>query len=115
MPPDPAAVLRELVDLRDRGLREPLPLFPSASAVYVERGAAGAPGQQALDAARAEFEGSFGDGKDRSIRYALGENAFEDALVPPTGDEAEFSRAGTRFGALAARLWVPILAHEETI
>lgn len=115
VPPDPAAVLRELVDLRDRGLREPLPLFPSASAVYVERGTAGAPGQQALDAARAEFEGSFGDGKDRSIRYALGENAFEDALVPPTGDEAEFSRAGTRFGALAARLWVPILAHEETI
>ena len=94
------------VDLRDRGLREPLPLFPSASAVYVERGTAGAPGQQALDAARAEFEGSFGDGKDRSIRYALGENAFEDALVPPTGDEAEFSRAGA--GAAGAGAGAPI-------
>ncbi|TWS24527.1 exodeoxyribonuclease V subunit gamma, partial [Tsukamurella conjunctivitidis] len=113
VPPDPVAVLRQLVDLRDRGLREPLPLFPSASTVYVERGTAGAPGQQALEAARAEFEGSFGDGKDRSIRYALGESAFDDALGPPQGAEAEFSRAGTRFGALAARLWVPILAHEE--
>lgn len=113
VPPDPAAVLRTLVDLRDRGLREPLPLFPTASAVYVERGAAGAPAHQALDAARAEFEGTFGDGQDRSIRYALGENAFEDALAPPVGDEAAFSRANTRFGALAARLWVPIVTHEE--
>lgn len=115
VPPDPVGVLRTLVDLRDRGLREPLPLFPSASAVYVERGTAGAPAQQALEAARSEFEGDYGDGKDRSIRYALGENAFDDALGPPQGGEAEFSRAGTRFGALAARLWVPILAHEEVI
>ncbi|GAA1013473.1 hypothetical protein GCM10009551_100140 [Nocardiopsis tropica] len=67
----------------------------------------------ALDAARGEFESSFGDGKDRSIRYALGESAFDDALGPPRGTEAEFSRAGTRFGALAARLWVPLLNHEE--
>ncbi|BDD82524.1 RecBCD enzyme subunit RecC [Tsukamurella pulmonis] len=113
VPPEPAALLRTVVDLRDRGLREPLPLFPSASALYVERGIAGDPAHQALEAARTDFEGNFGDGTDRSIRYALGEHAFDDALVPPRGDEAEFSRAGTRFGAFAARLWVPILTHEE--
>lgn len=113
VPADPVAELRALVDLRDRGLTEPLPLFPSASAVYAERGIAGDSQQMALDAARGEFESGFGDGKDRSIRYALGESAFDDALGPPRGSEAEFSRAGTRFGALAARLWVPLLTHEE--
>ncbi|MDP0397232.1 exodeoxyribonuclease V subunit gamma [Tsukamurella strandjordii] len=113
VPADPVAELRALVDLRDRGLTEPLPLFPAASAVYAERGIAGDSQQMALDAARGEFESSFGDGKDRSIRYALGESAFDDALGPPRGTEAEFSRAGTRFGALAARLWVPLLNHEE--
>ncbi|WP_019202791.1 exodeoxyribonuclease V subunit gamma [Tsukamurella sp. 1534] len=115
VPADPAVVLRQLVDLRDRGLREPLPLFPTTSALYIERGTAGDTQQAALDAARAEFDSAFGDGRDRSIRYALGDTAFDDALVPPVGDEAGFSRAGTRFGALAARLWVPLLTHEEMI
>ncbi|GAB3135137.1 exodeoxyribonuclease V subunit gamma [Tsukamurella serpentis] len=113
VPADPVAQLRVLVDLRDRGLTEPLPLFPSASAVYAERGLAGETAQRALEIARTEFDGAFGDGKDRSVRYALGERAFDDALGPPHGDETGFSRAGTRLGALAARLWVPLLTHEE--
>ncbi|BDH57627.1 hypothetical protein MTP03_25660 [Tsukamurella sp. PLM1] len=113
VPDDPVEQLRRLADLRERGLSEPLPLFPSASALYVERGVAGDSAAQALEAARAEFGGAFGDGKDRSVRYALGESAFDDALGPPRGVEAEYSQAGTRFGALAARLWVPLVTHEE--
>ncbi|GAA1077626.1 exodeoxyribonuclease V subunit gamma [Tsukamurella spumae] len=112
-PADPIAELRALVDLRDRGLAEPLPLFPKSSPAYIATALGGKSTKISLEAARAEFDGKFGDGTDQSIRYALGDSAFDDALGPPRGSEAEFSRAGTRFGALAARLWVPLLTHEE--
>ncbi len=114
VPPDPAAVLRALVDLRDRGLREPLPLFPSASAVYAERRQNGDDQAAATEAAQRAFDDTFGDTSDRAIRFALGENAFADGQGPPHEGETDFSFERTRFGTLAARLWVPILACEET-
>ncbi len=112
-PPDPVAVLRDLVDLRDRGLREPLPLFPTASAVYAERRQSGDDQAAATEAARRAYTDGFGDGADRSIRYALGDDAFAAAQGEPHGDERAFSFERSRFGTLAARLWVPILASEE--
>ncbi|WP_336670185.1 exodeoxyribonuclease V subunit gamma [Tsukamurella sp. USMM236] len=115
VPPDPAAVLRSLVDLRDRGLREPLPLFPAASAVYAERRQNGDDQAAATEAALRAFDDTFGDQADRSIRFALGENAFADAQGPPHDGETGFSFERSRFGTLAARLWVPILACEEMI
>ncbi|WP_415851683.1 exodeoxyribonuclease V subunit gamma, partial [Tsukamurella ocularis] len=114
VPPDPTAVLRALVDLRDRGLREPLPLFPQASALYAERRQNGDDQAAATEAAQRAFDDAFGDTTDRSIRFALGENAFADAQGRPHEGEMDFSFERSRFGTLAARLWVPILACEET-
>ena len=102
LPPDPVAVLRDLVDLREEGLCEPLPLVTGATAVYAARRAAGDTADEAMAAARSEWESRFGDGTDEHVRYACGDS-FERVV----GD-------GVRFAALAARLWRPLLQAEST-
>jgi exodeoxyribonuclease V gamma subunit len=123
--PDPAtrrAVALEhltaLVDLRDRGMREPLPLPGLAAAAYAQAAAAG---RNAEAAARKEWESTYDrDREDREPDHRLvfgGERDVADLLdEAPRPDEAgdgwEASDA-TRFGRLARRLWAGLLACEE--
>ncbi|WP_405181381.1 exodeoxyribonuclease V subunit gamma [Nocardia sp. NBC_01377] len=118
-PTAPAAVeiLREIVRLRDAGLTEPLPIAPTATAAYAERRFRGASTEESFAAAEREFNGGangpgkFGDHTDRHLRYIWGAAPHLDDLtaVPaPAGETAE----STRFGALARRLWAPLLAAE---
>jgi exodeoxyribonuclease V gamma subunit len=114
-PREPLAVLRDLVDLRDRGLREPLPVGPAASAAYADRRHAGAAPDDALDAARRAWDDRFGDGTDRHLRYVLGPDAGFDALLAAeaTAHERGWSDDAGRFALLARRLWDPLLAAED--
>ena len=110
------AQLGVLVDLLDRGMREPLPLYEKTSAAY-----AGGGGD--LRAAAAAWESEYNrDGEDRDAAHALvlgGSAAFDDLLEPapapgesgPGWDEGE----PTRFGRLAVRLWSGLLAHEQVV
>ena len=109
-PDDPLAVLRDLVALYDDGMCDPLPLVTGASHVYADRRRAGDTEAEALSAARKEWDGMFGDGKDASLGYVLGDPPSFDALLasPAGGPEA------TRFGALARWLWEPLLEAETT-
>ncbi len=107
-PEDPLAVLRELVALHDEGMREPLPMATGASHAYAVRRAAGDEVGLALDAACKEWEGRFGDGTDRHLAYVLGSPPSFETVTAATDPGPE----GTRFGALARRLWGPLLAHE---
>ncbi|MGY2026876.1 exodeoxyribonuclease V subunit gamma [Nocardia gipuzkoensis] len=111
-------ILRELVALRDAGLTEPLPVAPTASAIYAERRFRGAGTDDAIAAAEREFNGGpngpgpFGDHTDRHLRYVWGpaprlENLM--AAPAPAGEPGE----STRFGALARRMWAPLLAAES--
>lgn len=117
-PATAAELLRDLADLRDEGLAEPLAFAPSASAVYAERRCRGADLDAARAAAEEEFYGGpkgprpFGDHTDRYLTYLRGpEPRFEQLETPlPQPD-----RHGeiTAFGSVARRLWNPLLANES--
>lgn len=116
--PEALAIVRELVALRDAGLREPLPIATAATAVYAERRFAGDTPEDALSAADREFlggtdgPGRFGEHTDRHLRYIWGAAPRLEQLLAapaPAGEPVET----TRFGSLARRLWVPLLRAEQ--
>jgi exodeoxyribonuclease V gamma subunit len=108
------AHLRVLVDLYDRGMREPLPLFCETSAAY----AAGGPAAEAR--ARGAWTSDFRrprEDRDAEHELVLGrERPFDDLLAePPRADEAGdgwSADEATRFGRYAHRLWDGLLPTE---
>ncbi|MEH3156658.1 MAG: exodeoxyribonuclease V subunit gamma [Gordonia paraffinivorans] len=102
VPADPVALLADLVALRDRGLQEPLPAPVSATATYAERRGRGVDHDPALEAARADYEGRYGEHTDR----------FEQFVFPGGFDEIVASDTDLR--DIAARIWQPLTAHETT-
>ncbi|WP_166665944.1 MULTISPECIES: exodeoxyribonuclease V subunit gamma [Pseudonocardia] len=108
-PVDPARarqVLADLVSLRRDGLREPLPLPTDAAAVYARNRSRGVVPANALAAADAEWSRFERD--DAAHAFVRGPGAPLLVREEP-GDAAE----PTRFGALATRLWAPLLDHER--
>jgi exodeoxyribonuclease V gamma subunit len=104
-----------LLDLYDRGMREPLPLACETSAAYAQAVAAGEDGESA---ARGAWETVF--------RYAKEDRQPEHLLVngdplplsrllaePPRDDERWEETEATRFGRYAMRLWRGLLGVEE--
>jgi exodeoxyribonuclease V gamma subunit len=112
------ADLATLVDLWDRGMREPLPLACAASAAYA---AAARDGRNAVAAGEREWESGWKFPKeDADLEHQLafgGVLTFAELLdEPPRADEAgdgwEASET-TRFGRLSRRLWDGLLAGER--
>ncbi len=114
-PADPHAALADLLDLFDRGTCEPLPLGAKSSWAYAGRRLGGNTPEQALDAARKDWNRTpGGEGEDRSHQYVWGDRpAFDDLLAAPPGDGEQWPGEPTRFGALACRLWAPVRAAER--
>jgi exodeoxyribonuclease V gamma subunit len=111
-PPDPPAVLAELVALFDAGRREPLPLPLRTSCAWAERRRAG---KDPVKYARSKWESNnYHDGEDREKAHVRvwGENARLEVLLGPPRPGEETPGEDTRLGALAARLWFPVLAAE---
>jgi exodeoxyribonuclease V gamma subunit len=112
------ARLAVLLDLQDRGLREPPPLACRTSAAYA---AAAATGGDAVKAGRDAWESAFTYAKeDAEPEHELvlgGRRTFAELLAdPPRPDEeGDGWRAAetTRFGRHARRLWDGLLAVEE--
>jgi exodeoxyribonuclease V gamma subunit len=110
--------LATIVDLHDRGMREPLPLACLSSAAYAR---AAATGKDPAQAARRQWESGFRyDGEDSQREHELvhgGALSFDELLaLKPRADEAgEGWEAAetTRFGRYARRLWDGLLAHEQ--
>ncbi len=117
-PPDgPVALQRlvELVTLRDRALREPLPLPVGTSAAYAHGRSAGDAEVQALDAARKEWSGGFEAGDAYHVTVWGEAASLEDLLGTPTRTEqAWWPEESTRLGVLARRVWDPLLDHERS-
>jgi exodeoxyribonuclease V gamma subunit len=110
--------LAVLLDLYDRGMREPLPLACETSAAYAH---AALRGEDAVGAARGAWETEFRyEKEDRQPEHLL---AYGDALPlarllaePPRADESGPGWAAgeeSRFGRYAVRLWHGLLAVEE--
>jgi exodeoxyribonuclease V gamma subunit len=110
--------LATLVDLWDRGMREPLPIACLSSAAYAHAAAAGV---NAVAAGRRAWESSWNRAReDVELEHQLvlgGVLTFAELLdEPPRDDEAGEgwdAAETTRFGRLARRLWDGPLACEE--
>ena len=113
------AALAVLVDLYERGMREPLPLYCATSAAWA---AASRRGDDPRPEARARWASVFdeveGEQADAEHELVLGAAASFDGLLGllPESDEAGpgwASAEQTRLGRLAQRLWQPVLGHEQ--
>jgi exodeoxyribonuclease V gamma subunit len=110
--------LQTLVDLWERGMREPLPIGCESSAAYAD---AARREQSATKAGRRQWESAWNyPREDAQLEHQLafgGVLTFDDLLAkPPRDDERDGpwdETETTRFGKLARRLWDPLLAHEE--
>jgi exodeoxyribonuclease V gamma subunit len=107
--------LAALLDLYDRGMREPLPLACETSAAYAQAVAAGEDGESA---ARGAWETAFRyDKEDRQPEHML---VYGDAVPlarllaeAPRDDEGWEEGEATRLGRYAMRLWRGLLRVEE--
>ncbi|MCA5892055.1 exodeoxyribonuclease V subunit gamma [Isoptericola sp. NEAU-Y5] len=114
-PADARRLLDDLVALRAVAARAPLPLPPEASHAYaVSRGSGTGDPAQALSEARYTWNGGF----EKSDPYHLlcwGEGVALDTIAgtPDDDDRRTFGDEPTRLGALARRVWDPLLAHEQ--
>lgn len=110
--------LAVLVDMLDRGLREPLPLYPKTSAAYAR---AVEKGHDTGGAVAEAWVGGWqrpGERDDPAHVHVLGLKASAEALFvePARPDEAGDgwdARETSRFGRLALRLWDGALGAER--
>ncbi|OBF91579.1 exodeoxyribonuclease V subunit gamma [Mycobacterium sp. 852002-51163_SCH5372311] len=112
-PPDPVAVLRDLVAIFAAGRREPLALPLKTSYAWAERRHRG---RDPVQYARGKWESNnFHDGEDGEPAHVRvwGFKAPFDVLLGPPVPGLEMPGEETRLGALAARLWLPLLAAER--
>lgn len=109
------ATLRDLVDLRDRGLCEPLPLPLKASLSYARTRRTQASHDEAVVKAGWDWnDGRFeGEQSHAAHRRVWGPGARLPGLDHPPGDGESFDGETTRFGALSMRLWSPLLVAEQ--
>jgi exodeoxyribonuclease V gamma subunit len=118
-PVDPAEARRQLadlVDLRDRGLRQPLPMAVKTSQAYADKRNRGQSVAKALNnAAFAWDTNKFpGEQDDEAHQLLWGPSPSLATLraEAPWPDE-QLADETSRFGVLARRLWSPLLAAER--
>jgi len=109
------AQLTILIDLYDRGMREPLPLASDASAAYAQAAGAGHDGAAAADKAwTSTFDYPKEDRQPEHVLVYGGEIALSELLsTTPRADEDWYPDEPSRFGVYARRLWAGLLAREE--
>jgi exodeoxyribonuclease V gamma subunit len=116
-PSPPSAVQRldELVRLRERAVREPLPMPVGAAYAYARSRHAGDAEVRALEDARTSWSKGFEKADEHHAR-CWGETAALDDLLgtPSATEQAWWPDDRTRFAVLARRVWDPLLKHERT-
>ena len=106
---DALAQLQILIDLYDRGMREPLPLSCDASAAYAQGGAAAAD-----KAWTSTFDYPKEDRQPEHVLVYGGSVPLSELLAPaPREDEGWYEDETSRFGVYARRLWDGLLARES--
>jgi len=109
------AQLAVLIDLYDRGMREPLPISSDASAAYAQAAAAGHDGTDAAEEAWAStFDYPKEDRLPEHLLVYRGQVPLSDFLATgPLADENWYPDEPSRFGVYARRLWDGLLGREE--
>jgi exodeoxyribonuclease V gamma subunit len=108
-------VLQQLVELYDRGLREPLPMPVKSAAEYAAHRLRGADVDDAEYRARMKWAtGSFpGEDDDAAHAQVWGRRAPFETLLTATPPDETWGGEPHRFGELAVRMWFPLLDHER--
>ncbi|MFZ0250776.1 MAG: exodeoxyribonuclease V subunit gamma [Acidimicrobiales bacterium] len=109
--------LRALVEVFERGMCEPLPLYARTSAAWAGAVVEGGDPERA---ATAEWASTYNFAKeDRDPEHLLvlgGALPFRTVLQlagAPRADEVAWGPGSTRFETYAHRIWDPLLAHEQ--
>lgn len=106
--------LRELVELREAGLVEPLPLPLKSSLSYARQRRTRSSEEQALERVRTStWLGRFPERDAAEHRRAWGPSDALPGVTDDPGPGERFEGESTRFGALAMRLWSPFLTAEQ--
>jgi len=112
-----AEILADLVALRDKGLRAPLPMAAKTSAAYAQA-------RQRMSEANARARASkeweadrfAPENAEREHRLLFGEVVpFADWAAAPPEPGEQFEGESTRFGVLARRVWTPLLLSEIAV
>ena len=115
------AHLADLIELFQRGMCEPLPIFCKTSAAYAQERALGRDPGEAAQGARKEWESNNRDNENRAREqlFVLGEELTFSAMLartgPPTTEEGDLlDRSEThRFGGYARLVWDALLELER--
>ena len=116
--------LREVVDLYDRGMREPLPMPVKTACAYAEEAQRLQRTGQGSPLSRAGREwvtdrwsatGIPGEDADPAHVQVWGEHAPLDVLTTPPRDDEQWNDEPHRLGRLALRLWGPLLDGAERV
>ncbi len=107
-------LLRDLVALRDAGLRDPLPVPLKTSLRYARARRAHADVPDALEKAGYEWTSRFGGDRDAdAVRRIWGPGASLPGVGVAPGPGEDFAGEASRFGALALRVWSPLIQAEQ--
>jgi exodeoxyribonuclease V gamma subunit len=108
-------LLRDLVALRELGLSEPLPFPLKSSLTYARHRRTQASIDEAVDKAGWDWrDGRFpGECSDAEQVRAWGARAAIPGLTQPPLPAEEHAGETHRFGALAMRVWSPVLTAEQ--
>jgi exodeoxyribonuclease V gamma subunit len=116
--------LRELVDLYDRAMREPLPMPVKTACAYAEeaqrmrRSGNGTPEWKARrewETDRYNLAAIPGEDADPAHVQVWGEHAPFECLLTPARDDERWNDEKHRLGQLAVRLWSPLLDGAERV
>ncbi|MEB3021451.1 exodeoxyribonuclease V subunit gamma [[Mycobacterium] crassicus] len=107
--PVPPAVLRQLVDIYDAGRREPIPLPLKTSYAWAE---ARRTNDDPLWKTRYVWGGDYGEHTEKAVVKVWGAKAPLDRLLGTPHPGEQIDGESSRLGALAVRLWSPLLAAE---
>jgi exodeoxyribonuclease V gamma subunit len=114
------AHLHAMLDVFQRGMREPLPLYCRTSAAWAAASAEGGdPRRAAASSWTSEFKVEKEDREAEHLLVLGGGLTFESMVAcsgAPLSDEAAWDPTEpSRFGLYAGRLWAGLLAHEEIV
>ena len=112
-PPDPPAVLRDLVALYDAGRREALPIPPRTSFAWARGRHAGRDPRWKANSEWTSRPGESRENEKPAPAKAFGHRAPLDVLLEPPRPGEEVDGEDSRLGAYAARVWLPMLRAER--
>ncbi len=119
-PEDALTRLRELIDVHDRGMREPLPLPAETALAYADAVVRDGDHEQAPRLAERAWKTQDhawtvpGEQEDPAHVRLYGRGAELGVLLgPPREDEVWFPGETSRLGQYARRVWTPVLSGPE--